>query len=192
MPAWFIIENNNRRVFFSENGIPVEDLKHWVAKWHALVCHCEQTNKECTLSFYDYVNLALVAGIADYTRIGKSATSMQLGRIGDTGGYTMENCRFITKRQNMDERCLNGGTARGSAKLVGKESKTRKPVSCYNVITEAVQRFASGKIAADCLDLWPPQVCNAVKSGCEIKSYYIKHISEEEYQACLDILPAHI
>jgi len=183
--AWFITLNEERREYFTKVGIPVEDLKYWVAKWHALVCHCEQTNKECSLSFYDYVNLALAANIYDYSRIGKSATSMQLGRIGDTGGYTLDNCRFITKRQNMDERCSNGGTKRGRDKIRGALSKIRKCIRAVNEESNEERVFMSGIEAAKYIGTGTPQVSTAKCRGYKCKGWRIFEITEEEYQQAI-------
>ena len=45
MPQWFVLENNKRREYIVSKGIPAEDLKKWVAKWHALEGHCKQNGK---------------------------------------------------------------------------------------------------------------------------------------------------
>ena len=55
-----------------------------------------------TLSATEMVQLFTDAGITA-NDIGKKAHQYQLGRHGDTGGYEMGNCRFITMKENMEE-----------------------------------------------------------------------------------------
>jgi hypothetical protein len=37
-----------------------------------------------------------------------------MGRLGDIGDYKIGNCRFITMKQNVLEKIINGGSYRGS------------------------------------------------------------------------------
>lgn len=120
--------NDQRRDYLESVGIPREDVTEWVKKWHALEMHCVQTGKPLELTFFTYIDLAVEAGILDYKMIGKSLDSYQLGRYGDVGGYSVTNCRFITKRQNLKERNENGCMQRGVEKRKQKDKAWRKIV----------------------------------------------------------------
>lgn len=69
------------------------------------------------LTFQEYIDLAVQAGLKFPKEIGQSTSSFCLGRIGDVGPYSIDNCRFITNRQNHDEKMINGGSKRGGIKL---------------------------------------------------------------------------
>ncbi|WP_422460951.1 hypothetical protein [Endozoicomonas sp. ALB115] len=72
------------------------------------------------LTSTEYITKIWEAGI-NPDQIGQSVDSYQLGRIGDGDvPYTVETCRFITKRQNLDERKENGGNVRTSEKIKEK------------------------------------------------------------------------
>ena len=60
-------------------------------------------DKSFTLSATDMVQLFTEAGITA-ADIGHAGHQYQLGRYGDTGGYEMGNCRFITKKENLQEK----------------------------------------------------------------------------------------
>ncbi|USE39519.1 hypothetical protein [Endozoicomonas sp. SCSIO W0465] len=49
------------------------------------------------------MQLVFNAGLSHPKQIGLASNDYQLGRIGDTGGYVMGNCRFITQKQNKKE-----------------------------------------------------------------------------------------
>jgi len=70
-------------------------------------CHKERDAKKknllFNLSFKEYLYMLSEAGISA-SQIGVTITDYCLGRIDDSGGYEYGNCRFITVRQNFDER----------------------------------------------------------------------------------------
>lgn len=76
------------------------------------------------MTFDQYLHLALEAGIQTPYEIGIGVDKYQLGRLGDCGDYELGNCRFITMRQNLDERYLNGGTQRAALKKSGRTKST--------------------------------------------------------------------
>ena len=57
----------------------------------------------CSLTEGDINQLLADAGITK-DDIGQKGDEYQLARYGDTGGYHMGNCRFITTKENMAER----------------------------------------------------------------------------------------
>lgn len=91
----------------------------WKRKWQNLRDNAKCKGVVCTLSLDDYIALAKQAGITSPDMIGKSVEKYQMGRIGDTGNYEIGNCRFITMRQNLDERRINGGNKKISEKMKG-------------------------------------------------------------------------
>lgn len=71
------------------------------------------------LSFDEYIKKIEEAEIcAD--QIGVKNGDYQLSRYDDTGDYTPDSCRFITKEENLKEEIKNGGTARAAEKKRGR------------------------------------------------------------------------
>lgn len=89
-----------------------EDVQTWTNKWNNLRNNAQQEGHVCVLSFEEYVNKALEAGFDDPNMIGNGRGFYQMGRFGDIGDYTIDNCRFITQEQNIYERRINGGDSR--------------------------------------------------------------------------------
>ena len=75
-------------------------------KWGSI-----RDGRSFTLSGKEMVELFTDAGITA-ADIGQKAHQYQLGRYGDTGGYEMGNCRFITAKENGDERTTGGRPAK--------------------------------------------------------------------------------
>lgn len=96
------------------------DIKVAKRKWNTHRKHCGR-RKVRPLTFDEYVSKLIEAGITPH-QVGRTNGSYQLGRITDSGDYTIDSCRFITQVQNLIERTLNGGTERGASKNRGKTS----------------------------------------------------------------------
>ena len=163
MPQWFVIENNKRRLYIEERGIDPATLVKWVAKWHALEVHCKQTGKPLALTFYSYIDLAVAAGILDHSMIGKKIDDYQLGRYGDQGGYSVTNCRFITKRENLAERKTSGATEKAIAKI--KKSWTLRSTRCTIEKDGEVYKFNSLKECAEFIGGWSSGLCKSLETG---------------------------
>ena len=80
------------------------------------------------LSFDDYLMLCYDANIMARTQIGRTKGKLQLGRLGDVGSYSYNNCRFITVEQNLVEREHNGGNENISKKMTGKNNPSFKGI----------------------------------------------------------------
>lgn len=93
-----------------------EKAAKWRTKWNNLRGSSKARGIQCTLTLDQYVKLAKKANIKSPAQVGKKKGCYQLGRIGDKGGYTLGNCRFITVEQNQKEKVLNGGSARAGKK----------------------------------------------------------------------------
>lgn len=93
-------------------GLDPAEYPRWRQKWNNLHTGCTKLgDRECALTFGQYVKLARNAGLTSADQIGRSRGQYQLARHGDRGDYVIGNCRFITMEQNQRERLYNGGTA---------------------------------------------------------------------------------
>ncbi|BDD79683.1 hypothetical protein [Burkholderia phage FLC9] len=92
----------------TDRGFKPEDLQPWYRKFHYHRNNANQNGKVTELTFEDYMQKVAEAGLTNPDQIGHRRDQFQLGRIGDTGPYTNESCRFITKLQNMQECRANG------------------------------------------------------------------------------------
>lgn len=97
-------------------GLDRNDLDSWISKWTAIKDNAKG-KCEFSLTFNQYTQLAVEAGILEPSQIGVSIDSYQMGRIGDIGNYELGNCRFITKAQNLAEQKDNGGTSDQAMKM---------------------------------------------------------------------------
>ena len=103
---------------------PIEDYKLWYKKYITQQKSSSKRGLENSLTFTDYLELAHDAGIISPKMIGRSIDSFQLGRIMDSGGYHRDNVRFITFRENIDEKVISGVTQRAALKMRGRTKET--------------------------------------------------------------------
>ena len=88
--------------------------------------HCRRKGHcKFLLSESDVKQLLDEAGITIYD-LGRQAHEYHLGRYGDTGDYTMDNCRFITQRENVTEGNLG---RKHTPETLEKLSRPRAPCS---------------------------------------------------------------
>ena len=85
----------------------------------------------------ELVELLNDAGIT-VNDIGQRSHQYQLGRYGDTGAYEMGNCRFITARENAQEKKQKPTIERTLADPSSK--KTHTPQGTFNSLTEASRK----------------------------------------------------
>lgn len=119
MAEWRSNKVKTRILFMLSRKLPPEDVDIWSDKWHNKRKNAKKHDIPFDLTFEQYVNKAMEAGIKEPERIGRNIGDFALGRIGDIGGYTSDNCRFITVEQNLQELIDNGGTERGHQKQRG-------------------------------------------------------------------------
>lgn len=185
MPQWFVIENKKRAVYLQEVGLNPDDLITWVKKWHAFELHCKQFKKENSLTFYTYIQLAVEAGISSPLQIGRSQNSYQLGRYGDKGGYSLTNCRFITKKENLDERKTTGAIARAIATRKAYDTARRK---IYRAEKDGVVLVTKGlKEMSELIGAASSNICNAAKTGRKVAGWTITKVLDISE---LDVMPA--
>lgn len=70
------------------------------------------------LTITEYLFKAFEANILS-SDVGCVRGKYQLGRIGDSGDYTVDNCRFITMEANQLEMAKNGGRSTQANKIKG-------------------------------------------------------------------------
>jgi hypothetical protein len=101
-----VSEDTNLRVV-RDCGLFDEDVGLWYKKYHGHKYHAMQRGLKSFLTFKNYMVKVVEAGLSRPDQIGARGEQYQLGRIGDTGDYTIDNCRFITSRQNILEAFSN-------------------------------------------------------------------------------------
>jgi hypothetical protein len=115
----------------SKLGFALRHLDLWRYKYHNLRASAPKRKSVLRLSFYQYMRLAKKAGIRVPSQIGKSSDKYQMSRKGDTGDYVWGNCRFLTMRENLEEKKANGGVERGAQKHRGRTKLT--DVGCAKI-----------------------------------------------------------
>lgn len=83
-------------------GLDPKDAEDWHKKYSYLRLN-SKGKREFKLTFEEYISLAVEAGLTSPSQIGLESHKYQMGRIGDQGGYTWGNCRFITGLENKRE-----------------------------------------------------------------------------------------
>lgn len=111
-----------RQKYIIKNGLDVEYTASWSLKYCRLRDRAKSNDIDFSLSFNDYVDMAISAGLDNPNQIGRSSGKYCVGRVGDLGGYTNGNCRFITTDQNRNEAVVNGAYLRSSEKLSGRKN----------------------------------------------------------------------
>lgn len=130
-------KTRDRMDHLSSIGLNPDDYKEWRHKWKAVA---SSNRKECFLTFEQYVQLAVDAGLTKPEQIGKSIDSYHLGRIGDVGPYAIGNCRFILHSQNLAEQKANGGKAVAMKRSADTRRGRTKETHDYSGVIEAQKK----------------------------------------------------
>ena len=120
------------------------------------------SNFEFTLSFEDYLYKAYETKLIDPSQIGNKKDQYQLGRYKDKGGYTKNNCRFITKLENIKERNTHFNIKVHSTKI----AKKRIQNGTHNWMYLAKERVKAG--THNFLDVKPWENTAATDSSLEV------------------------
>lgn len=120
-----------RKELVIELGFLRKDISTWIKKYKTFRKNKKREGYLCTITFKKYLSLAIKAGVKHPSQIGLRMDQFQMGRRGDTGDYVPGNCRFITGQQNLNEKFLNGGAARGYKKSSKTLSGRTKENSAY-------------------------------------------------------------
>ena len=71
-------------------------------KWQAKKDDAKRRKIDCTITFEQYIQMMSNANITE-DMIGTHSNAYQLARYKDQGIYSIENCRFITRTENLKE-----------------------------------------------------------------------------------------
>lgn len=125
-------EKDEERRIIALLGLNPADRAVWHSKYMSHIWQASIRELDSELTFEQYMHKVIEAQLNTPDQIGKRAGQFQLGRIGDVGRYTTENCRFITTRQNHRERYENGchveGLKRLSLAMRGQTKETSERV----------------------------------------------------------------
>lgn len=81
--------------------------------------NARKENIECLLSFEEFCDLVKEANLKS-SDLGFTGNNYVLARINDTGPYAIGNCRFITQKQNADEKVISEASKEASKRNVKK------------------------------------------------------------------------
>ena len=87
--------------------------------------NAKKENIEFNLSFEEYKFLMMKGGYKS-SDLGFTGKNIVLARYKDKGGYTIDNCRFITHLENMRERKTSDKVREASSYNITKYNKSRK------------------------------------------------------------------
>jgi hypothetical protein len=76
----------------------------WGKKWRSIKHRAKLNDIEFNLSFDEYLTMLYDANITSLDQVGQKPHQYAIGRYGDTGGYVVGNCRYITVTENVSER----------------------------------------------------------------------------------------
>lgn len=110
-------------------GLDATDARDWYKRFNTHVNNADKRGLQSHLTFDAYMRKVQEAGITDPNQLGSYSGQFHLGRIGDVGDYSTNNCRFITSNQNHQEAVANGcmnsfyDSLRGSTKDTSERAK---------------------------------------------------------------------
>ncbi|CAM0015714.1 hypothetical protein VPHK397_0087 [Vibrio phage K397] len=182
------------RQYAEASGFSKSYVRSLYKKYHTKIHNAaEKGSGVMVMTFEEYAQLALDAGIwAD--DIGRSSNQYHLSRIGDTGDYTVGNCRFIQHCDNNKERMENGGSKSQADKITGRTYENHEgrrtqaeKLSMYYVVTspEGVEEVCQGlnRYCRD-NDISSPNYMHDVANGKRDnhKGWRARKITKEEYE----------
>ena len=126
----------DKKAIVTSLGLNENDAAEWYQKYYSHFHGSIQRGLDSELSFSQYLQKAVAAGISDPSKIGRENNQHQLGRVGDIGNYTEANCRFISVEQNRHECFENGRT------LEGNERRAEQMRGQTKETSERVRRMA--------------------------------------------------
>ena len=87
----------------SDLELELDDDGKLIQRWRNKCTNAKKEGIECKLTFDEYCTLVKEAGLVS-SQLGFTGEKYVLGRYNDEGDYTLENCRFITQKENSDEK----------------------------------------------------------------------------------------
>lgn len=160
-------------------------------KWTQHRYNAKKKGVQSHLTFAEFAAKVNEAGITE-NEIGRGVHQYQLGRIGDVGDYTVDNCRFITHHQNRLEKIANGGskpateamnsTVRGHTKHTSSGIAKMAHTNSYDfeATSPSGETFRGRNLKQFCIDngLTPPlmsRVANGLQS--HHKGWKVRYVS---------------
>ena len=95
--------NQKTNIIDSELEKELDDDGKLKQRWRNKKCNAKKEGLECKLSYNEYCMLVKEAGLVS-SQLGFSGDNFVLGRYNDQGDYIVGNCRFITQKENSDEK----------------------------------------------------------------------------------------
>lgn len=87
----------------SDLELELDDDGKLRTRWINKKYNAKKEGLECKLTYDEYCILVKEAGLVS-SQLGFTGDKYVLGRYNDEGDYTLENCRFITQKENSDEK----------------------------------------------------------------------------------------
>ncbi len=81
----------------------LDDDGKLIQKWRNKCVNAKAEGIDCNLTFDEYCQLVDEAGLTS-SQLGFTGEGYVLGRVNDEGNYETGNCRFITQKENSDEK----------------------------------------------------------------------------------------
>ena len=117
-------------------------------KYNNKKVNSKKENIEFNLTFDEFVSLVKAAHLKS-SQLGYTGEKYVLARYGDKGGYTINNCRFITQKENAAEKIVTDDARNASKRNIKKAFETieKDPLKCEK-ISNGIRKSASYKIRA--------------------------------------------
>lgn len=90
----------------SELELKLDDDGKLRQKWFNKQANAKQENISFELSYDEFMSLVNDAGLRS-SQLGFSGQGYVLARINDTGSYSINNCRFLTQKENAAEKKIS-------------------------------------------------------------------------------------
>lgn len=105
---------------------PVDDDGKLYQRYRNKCVNAKKEGLTCDLTYDEYCKLVYDAGIVS-SKLGFTGDNYVLARFNDFGNYTLNNCRFITHKENMQEQRISEKSRKSSMinveKLIESNSK---------------------------------------------------------------------
>lgn len=90
--------------------------------------NAEKEGLSCDLTYEEFCQLVCDAGLVS-SKLGFTGEKYVLARYNDSGNYTVDNCRFITQKENVAERRISEKSRTTSRENVKKAYAALKDLS---------------------------------------------------------------
>ena len=131
------------------------------------------------------------ASLTAPSQIGRDLDSYQLARYGDQGGYSIGNCRFITKQENLEERITSGAIKRATESRKHYNLSRRKTILVID--PDGNKTFCNGlDEAAKLCGSLIQNLCRTLKTSGKYKGFTVSYYTPEGIVTGKQIGRAHV